>query len=273
MGTYQGMKDFEPNYSERLGKTYVYIPKGYAAHSAPAFAAMKADLLINEGTLAFHRLHRDGEMTNDQDLMLRIWLLSIPKEQRLIKWTDIQHTTPSDFLYLGEYFNGQVRNWRDLPEDVTIFSKAEDLNQFTLPKHIEDRLVGYRLGNRSKQRLEGIHPHLVAVVERAIEVTEQDFFVGEGLRTTERQKKLVASGASKTMNSRHLTGHAVDLHPYPYNGDHDSDGIPNRDDWDAYKPIVDAMRYAAAELGYDLTHGYDWGWDAPHHELSRRSYP
>lgn len=131
----------------------------------------------------------------------------------------------------------------------------------------------YRLGNRSKQRLEGIHPHLVAVVNRAIEVTEQDFFVGEGIRSLERQKKLVASGASKTMNSRHLTGHAVDLHPYPYNGDHDEDGIPNRDDWDAYKPIVDAMRYAAAELGYDLTHGYDWGWDAPHHELSRRSYP
>lgn len=133
--------------------------------------------------------------------------------------------------------------------------------------------MSYVLGKRSKERLEGVHPDLVAVVERAIEISKMDFFVGEGLRSLERQKKLVASGASRTMNSRHLTGHAVDLHPHPYKGDHDQDGIPNSDDHDAYEPIVEAMKQAANELGLVMEHGYDWGWDSPHHELSRKTYP
>ena len=131
----------------------------------------------------------------------------------------------------------------------------------------------YRLSQRSMQNLSGVHPDLVAVVKRAIEITEQDFFVGEGIRSIERQKRLVASGASQTMNSRHITGHAVDLHPYPYKGDHDVDGVPNSDDWDAYEPIVLAMRQAAEELGAELTHGWDWGWDAPHHQLTWEDYP
>lgn len=130
----------------------------------------------------------------------------------------------------------------------------------------------YNLSLRSRQRLSGVNPLLVDVVKRAIEITKQDFFVGEGVRSVERQKKLVASGASRTMNSRHITGHAVDLHPYPYKGDHDVDGVPNSDDYDAYKPIVDAMRQAADELGVDLVYGYDWGWDAPHHEMDRKKY-
>jgi len=133
--------------------------------------------------------------------------------------------------------------------------------------------MSYVLGKRSKERLEGVHPDLVAVVERAIEISKMDFFVGEGLRSVERQEKLVASGASRTMNSRHLTGHAVDLHPHPYKGDHDQDGIPNSDDHDTYEPIVEAMKQAADELGIVMEHGYDWGWDAPHHQLSRKTYP
>ena len=131
----------------------------------------------------------------------------------------------------------------------------------------------YKLSLRSRQRLSGVHPDLVAVVKRAIEITEQDFFVGEGIRSVERQKRLVASGASRTMNSRHITGHAVDLHPYPYKGDHDVDGVPNSDDYDAYEPIVDAMRQAAEELGVELEHGFDWGWDAPHHQCDWKKYP
>lgn len=129
------------------------------------------------------------------------------------------------------------------------------------------------LSNRSLSNLEGVHPDLVDVVKRAIKITEMDFFVGEGVRSVERQKRLVDSGASRTMNSRHLTGHAVDLHPHPYKGDHDFDGIPNSDDWDAYEPIVLAMRQAAKELDAGITHGYDWGWDAPHHQLSWSQYP
>jgi len=132
--------------------------------------------------------------------------------------------------------------------------------------------MGYKLSLRSRQRLSGVNPLLVEAVKRAIEITEMDFFVGEGLRSVERQKRLVASGASRTMNSRHITGHAVDLHPYPYKGDHDVDGVPNSDDYDAYEPIVDAMRQAAEELGVSLVHGFDWGWDAPHHEMDRKRY-
>jgi peptidoglycan LD-endopeptidase CwlK len=69
----------------------------------------------------------------------------------------------------------------------------------------------YKLGARSKQRLKGVHDDLVRVVERAIEITTVDFTVLEGLRTPERQKALYESGASQTLNSRHITGHAVDL--------------------------------------------------------------
>ena len=72
-------------------------------------------------------------------------------------------------------------------------------------------MSGFHLGTRRRARLEGVHPDLVRVVERAIELTEVDFTVLEGLRNVSRQKELVAAGASQTMNSRHLTGHAVDL--------------------------------------------------------------
>jgi peptidoglycan LD-endopeptidase CwlK len=66
------------------------------------------------------------------------------------------------------------------------------------------------LSKLSRDRLQGVHPDLVRVVERAIQITTQDFRVQEGLRTRERQAVLVARGASRTMYSRYLTGHAVD---------------------------------------------------------------
>jgi peptidoglycan LD-endopeptidase CwlK len=69
------------------------------------------------------------------------------------------------------------------------------------------------LGQRSLSRLEGVHPDLVRVVKKAAAMSDLDFTVLEGLRTVARQTQLVKQGASKTMNSRHLTGHAVDLAP------------------------------------------------------------
>jgi peptidoglycan L-alanyl-D-glutamate endopeptidase CwlK len=118
--------------------------------------------------------------------------------------------------------------------------------------------MGYKLGTRSLKRLVGVHPDLVKVVKRAIEISEQDFSVGEGLRSEARQFDLYNRGKSTTMNSRHLTGHAVDLFPYPFNGDVDEDGIPNIEDWDQYYPIADAMKQAARELGVDLEWGGAW---------------
>lgn len=133
----------------------------------------------------------------------------------------------------------------------------------------------YQLGERSKRRLQGVHPDLVLVVKRAIEITTQDFSVVEGLRSFERQKALVAKGASTTLNSRHLTGHAVDLMPYPFKGDIDGDGVINFEDWDQYYPIADAMKEAAEEFKIDLEWGGDWKSfkDGPHWQLSWGSYP
>ena len=94
--------------------------------------------------------------------------------------------------------------------------------------------MGYKLGTRSLQKLSGVHPDLVAVVKRAIEISEQDFSVLEGIRHIERQKQLLKEGKSTTLRSRHLTGHAVDLVPYPVSWD-----------WEYFYPIVDAMKAAA----------------------------
>ena len=70
--------------------------------------------------------------------------------------------------------------------------------------------MGYELGQRSLQNLSGVNPDLQDVIQRAIEITEKDFTVIEGVRNIDRQRELVKTGKSTTMNSRHLTGHAVD---------------------------------------------------------------
>lgn len=116
----------------------------------------------------------------------------------------------------------------------------------------------FYLSQKSKNRLRGVHPHLVAVVNKAIQLTDRDFSVAEGVRSMERQRHLVAAGKSQTMNSRHITGHAVDLFPYPTNGDIDKDGIISIEDWDEYYPQADAMIAAARELGVPLRWGGNW---------------
>jgi len=108
----------------------------------------------------------------------------------------------------------------------------------------------YKLGPASKKELQGVHPDLVAVVQRAIEITVQDFSVHDGIRTLAEQKKLVAAGASQTLDSRHITGHAVDLVPY-VNG-------KLRWEWDPIYMIADAVRVAAQELGTPIRWGGAW---------------
>ena len=123
---------------------------------------------------------------------------------------------------------------------------------------------------RDRERLRGVHPDLVRVVERAR--IALPFIVVEGLRSRERQMQLVAAGRSKTMASRHLTGHAVDLAPWADDGDElvETDELK----WTRHEmaPVVLAIKQAAASLGITMVHGHDWGWDSPHHELDRRVY-
>lgn len=120
---------------------------------------------------------------------------------------------------------------------------------------------------RSLAALQGVHPDLVKVISRALELSPFDFTVIEGLRTLARQKQLVASGASKTLNSRHLTGHAVDLAPYV--------GGSIRWDWPLYHQLAPAVKQAAAEYGVAIVWGGDWKSfkDGPHFELDRKVYP
>ena len=127
--------------------------------------------------------------------------------------------------------------------------------------------MSFKLGLRSKKNLIGVHEDLRAVVERAIEISEVDFTVIEGRRSKRRQEELVKSGASRTMNSRHLTGHAVDLAPYI--------GGTIRWDWPPFHKIAKAMKKAAREMDIDLEWGGDWKTfkDGPHFQLSRRKYP
>lgn len=124
----------------------------------------------------------------------------------------------------------------------------------------------FTLSKRSKLRLEGVHPDLVAVVEHAIEISTVDFAVLEGVRTPERQKLLMESGASRTLNSRHITGHAVDLGAWV--------GGEIRWDWPLYSQIASAMKQSAADLGIAITWGGDWKSfkDGPHFELSKKVY-
>lgn len=124
-----------------------------------------------------------------------------------------------------------------------------------------------RLSTRSRSRLKGVHPALVAVVELAITRSSVDFMITEGMRTPERQASLVKAGASRTLKSRHLTGHAVDVAALV-------DG-QLRWDWPLYARIAEAFKDAAVELKTPIIWGGDWKSlrDGPHFELDRKVYP
>ena len=123
------------------------------------------------------------------------------------------------------------------------------------------------LGERSLSRLHGLHPDLVRVVKKAAAMSDVDFTVLEGLRTIDRQKELMAQGATKTMNSRHLTGHAVDLAPMI--------GGTVRWDWALYHRLAKTVKAAAAAEKVPITWGGDWRTfkDGPHWELPWKEYP
>lgn len=136
--------------------------------------------------------------------------------------------------------------------------------------------MAFTLSKASLDKLQGVHPKLVNVVKRAIELTKQDFKVLEGVRTPERQKELYAQGRTKpgpkvtwTLTSNHFVnpktgyGHAVDLVPYPV-------------DWETlskFDAIQKAMFAAAKELGVTIRWGADWDQDGKPRERGESDSP
>lgn len=101
---------------------------------------------------------------------------------------------------------------------------------------------------RCELRLAGVHPDLIRVVRRAAEGGAM-FRVplDGGRRTPERQAELMRAGKTQTLNSRHLTGHAVDLAPLV--------GTDVSWDWKHFYPMADAIADAARAEGVPLIWG------------------
>ena len=113
----------------------------------------------------------------------------------------------------------------------------------------------FRLSQRSMDRLEGVHPAMTAVVERAIQLTDVDFGVTQGVRTLDEQKANVAAGRSQTMASKHLLqddgfSHAVDVVAY----------VGSDVSWELnmYDNICDAFKTAAEEVECSIKWGAAW---------------
>lgn len=131
--------------------------------------------------------------------------------------------------------------------------------------------VNFKWGTASLFNLKGINPDLRKVADLALKLCPVDFRIADGLRTIAEQRLNVKKGVSKTMRSRHLTGHAIDFVPLV-------NGVPDFHTIARFKPIVAAFRAAAKQLGISTTmgadfSGYNKGWDWGHVELSWVAYP
>ena len=122
------------------------------------------------------------------------------------------------------------------------------------------------LNKQSLHRLDGVHPDLRRVVMRAAEISPLEFVITEGLRSLKRQRELVEAGASRTYNSRHLSGMAIDFAPIV--------GGSLTWKWPPFRIVASAFKQASRELGIPIAWGGDWRdfKDGPHIELDRRIY-
>lgn len=125
----------------------------------------------------------------------------------------------------------------------------------------------FSFGAKSSERLAKVHPDLQRVFNEAIKNSPLDFSITEGLRTRERQQELFSAGKSQTMNSRHLTGKAVDIAVL----------VDGAITWDfaKYQIVASHIKKVAKELKIDIVWGGDWQSfkDGPHFELHRSVYP
>lgn len=133
--------------------------------------------------------------------------------------------------------------------------------------------MGFSLTPRSLERLAGAHHDLIEVIKRAAAISPLEFTVLEVLRSIERQRELVAHGASTTMKSRHLPGaadgksHAVDIAPVM--------GGQVSWAWPLYNKLAPIVKQAAKDVGVMIEWGGDWRTfkDGPHWQLPWKEYP
>jgi peptidoglycan L-alanyl-D-glutamate endopeptidase CwlK len=121
--------------------------------------------------------------------------------------------------------------------------------------------MSFKFGTRSNNNLKGVKPELVKLMKEAIVNSPYDFMITCGLRTKEEQKVLVATGKSRTMKSKHLTGDAVDIAVL----------VNGQVTWDLkyYKEVATHVKKMAKTLGIRITWGGDWSGfiDGPHFQL------
>lgn len=127
-----------------------------------------------------------------------------------------------------------------------------------------------KLNERSINNLKGVHPALINVVNNVVDLMNErlpnlTFTITQGLRTLEEQKKLLAEKKTKTLKSRHLTGHAVDIAVF-------IDGKTLTWEKKYYKQVTDLFKEVSKDLNVEITCGIDWGWDAPHIEIDPNKY-
>jgi peptidoglycan LD-endopeptidase CwlK len=130
----------------------------------------------------------------------------------------------------------------------------------------------FKFGKSSEEQLKGVHQDLSRLCRRAIQITKVDFGIIQGLRTVTQQKENVAKGASQTMRSRHLTGHAIDFGVY-VDGKYINGDTPQ--EYKLFEQVAEAFKVAALELRIAMVWGGDWKTlkDGGHIELDRRKYP
>ena len=179
------------------------------------------------------------------------------------------------FDFVRPKLGGTQQQYDALLRLLNAGSKVEDLAAFVgmatqqtdgMESGGIDKTSGnFKLSQRSLDRLKGVHPDLVKVVKRAIQISQYDFIVVEGLRSKETQTEYVKKGVSKTMNSYHLTGHAVDLAPLE-NGAIDWNNKKGQ-----FDAVAKAMKQAAKELNVQIEWGGDWVRfvDKPHFQVKR----
>lgn len=178
-------------------------------------------------------------------------------------------------------FTGKDVDGKRGPKTNAAILAAADAGHLTVAvERPEPKPAGPALSAKSEANLKGVDPALVAIVREA--AAHVSFAVIEGLRTKERQNQLLKQGATKTLNSYHLTGHAVDLWPVDENGKNlPSDAAFKRGSaeakaadkalWDGLRKIAQVMKLVAAGRGVSLTWGGDWKTfpDGPHFQIKR----